>query len=175
LIVVDSPATGHSLPLLTTARTLMEMMPVGPIGRMAEEVGGVLADPLRSATVIVTIPEEMAVNETLEIAAAFRRSGAITVGPVIVNAVWPERFTPDEARWLLGNGSDGSDPVIAAGRYHVEKRRRAEEHLARLRAELRVEPILLPFLFQPGDDRPSLRKLVNALDAALPGEVHVQA
>ncbi|MGH7857533.1 MAG: ArsA family ATPase [Candidatus Binatia bacterium] len=174
LIVVDAPATGHSLPLLSTARTLMEMMPLGPIGKMAQDVGAVLADPQRSATVIVTIPEEMAVNETIEITSEIHRSGAIALGPIVVNAVWPERFTAEEARWLLSS-TDGSDPLIAAGRYHVEKRRRADEHIARLRSELRVEPVILPFFSQPGDDRPSLRKLVAAFDAALPGDLHVVA
>ena len=175
LIVVDAPATGHSLPFLSTARTLMEMMPVGPIRRMAAEVGQVLADPVRSAAVVVTIPEEMAVNETIEITAGFARSGAITVGPLIVNGVWPERFSPDEARWLTSVPPDASDPLIAAGRYHVEKRRRAEEHLSRLRSELRLEPILFPFLAVPGADHPPLRKLVAALDEAFPVESHVPA
>ncbi|MGH7821443.1 MAG: hypothetical protein ACREQ9_16895, partial [Candidatus Binatia bacterium] len=159
------------LPLLSTARTLMEMMPVGPIGRMAQEVGAVLADPQRAATVIVTIPEEMAVNETIEITSGIQRAGAIALGPIVVNAVWPERFSAEEARWLLASG-DGSDPLIAAGRYHVEKRRRAEEHIARIRTELRVEPVILPFLAPPGEDRPSLRRLVAALDTALPGDSH---
>jgi anion-transporting ArsA/GET3 family ATPase len=174
LIVVDAPATGHSLPLLATARTLMEMMPVGPIGKVAQEVGAVLADTQRSATVVVTIPEEMAVNETIEITAGIQRSGSIALGPVVVNAVWPDRFSAEEARWLVNN-PDGADPLIAAGRYHVEKRRRAEEHIARLRSELRVNPIQLPFLVHAGEDRPSLRRLVAAFDAALPGESHVVA
>ena len=175
LILVDSPATGHSLPFLSTARTLAEMMPVGPIGKMAAEVGAVLADPQRCAAVVVTIPEEMAVNETIEITAGFRKSGAIGVGPVIVNAMWPERFSAEESRWLLAAGDPG-DPLLAAGRYHVERRRRAEEHLVRIRAELRTEPVLFPFLPTPADDPLPLRRLVAALEAGLlPGGSHVPA
>src|ERR1051325_6509788 len=67
LVIVAAPATGHSLSLLSTARTLMEMMPIGPIGKMATSVNKLLADARRTAAVIVTIPEEMAVNETIEI------------------------------------------------------------------------------------------------------------
>ena len=168
LVIVDAPATGHSLALLSTAKTLMEMLPIGPIGKTAEEVNRLLVDSRRTAAVIVTIPEEMAVNETIEISSGLSRSGALTVGPVIANAVWPDRFTADEARWLMSSALDGSDALVAAGRYHVEKRRRAEEQLARLRTELRVEPVELPFVVNATLDRPHLRRLVAALDTAYP-------
>lgn len=168
LIVVDAPATGHSLPLLATARTLMEMMPIGAIGKKAEEIGNLLADPDRCAAVIVTIPEEMAVNETLEIAGDLRRKRTVALGPLIVNAMWPGRFTAEETRWLMSFTPDPADSLIVAGRYHVEKRRHAEKHVARLRAEIAVEPIQFPFLVNASLDRLQLRKLVGALDAALP-------
>jgi anion-transporting ArsA/GET3 family ATPase len=166
LVLVDAPATGHSLPLLATARTLMEMMPIGPIGKTARDVNRVLADARRTAVVIVTIPEEMAVNEAIEIASGLLRGGAVAVGPLIANAFWPDRFTAEEARWLLSSRLDPSDPLVAAGRYHVEKRRRAEEQLGRLRAELRVEPVRFPFVVNETLDRPHLRRLVGALEQA---------
>jgi hypothetical protein len=168
LVLVDAPATGHSLPLLSTARTLMEMMPIGPIGKMADEVNQLLGDARRSAAVIVTLAEEMAVNETIEIRAGLARSGAIAVGPVLVNALWPARFTDEEAQWLTGSAADPSDPLIAAGRYHLERRRRAEEQIARIRAELGVEPVALPFVVNATLDRPHLRRLVAALESAIP-------
>ncbi len=168
LVLVDAPATGHSLSLLSTARTLMEMMPIGPIGKMATSVNRLLADARRAAAVIVTIPEEMAVNETIEITTGLARGGAIAVGPLVVNAVWPERFTQDEARWLANAAADLADPRIAAGRYHVEKRRRTEEQLSRLRTELGVEPILVPFVVNETLDRPHLRRLVAAFEEPAP-------
>jgi anion-transporting ArsA/GET3 family ATPase len=175
LVIVDAPATGHSLALLATARTLMEMLPIGPIGKTAEEVNRVLADARRSAAVIVTIPEEMAVNETIEIVAGLGKSGAVAVGPLIANAVWPERFGADEARWLTSSALDASDPLVAAGRYHVERRRRAEEQIGRLRAELKIEPVELPFVVNSTLDRPHLRRLVAALDQAYPAPGVVNA
>ena len=168
LVIVDAPATGHSLALLSTAKTLMEMLPIGPIGKTAQQVNRVLGDRRRTAAVIVTIPEEMAVNETIEISSGLSRDGALAIGPVIANAVWSDRFTAEEAHWLMSSALDGSDALVAAGRYHVEKRRRAEEQLARLRAELRVEPVELPFVVNATLDRPHLRRLVAALDAAYP-------
>jgi anion-transporting ArsA/GET3 family ATPase len=166
LVIVDAPATGHSLALLSTAKTLIEMLPIGPIGDVAKEVNRLLSDPRRSAAVIVTIPEEMAVNETIEITSALSRYGPLAVGPVIANAVWPNRFDADELRWLMSSELDTADPLVAVGRYHVEKRRRASEQLVRLRAELGVEPVELPFVVDETLDRPHLRRLASVLEAA---------
>jgi anion-transporting ArsA/GET3 family ATPase len=168
LVVVDAPATGHSLPLLSTARTLMEMMPVGTVGKMAEEVNRLLGDPRRTAAVIVTLAEEMAVNETIEIVAGLSRSRVVALGPLLVNAVWPQRFTAEEVRWLVGGGADADDPLIAVGRYHVERRQHAEEQLARIRSALRVDPVELPFVVNSTLGRPHLRRLVGALEEAIP-------
>jgi anion-transporting ArsA/GET3 family ATPase len=167
LLVVDAPATGHSLPLLSTARTLIEMMPIGPIGRAAGEVNRLLGDPRRTAAVIVTLAEEMAVNETLEIVGGLSRSRVVALGPLLVNAVWPQRFTAEEAQWLTRAGADAADPLIAVGRYHVERRQRAEAQLARLRRELRLEPIEIPFVVDSTLDRPELRRLVGVLEEAI--------
>ncbi len=120
LVIVDAPATGHSLALLSTAKILMEMLPIGPIGRTAEEVNRVLADPRRTAAVIVTIPEEMAVNETIEISSELSRGGAVAVGPVIANAVWSDRFTADEARWLMSSCFSRGQSFIFGFRRELE-------------------------------------------------------
>jgi anion-transporting ArsA/GET3 family ATPase len=166
LIVVDAQATGHSLPFLSTARTVMEMMPTSSIGKMASEVGTLLSDAAKTAVVLVTIPEEMAVNETIELAASLRQGRAVALGPLIANAVWPSRFDEDETGWL--GAVAGDDPLVQVGRYHLEKRRRAEEQLERLREELRVDPIRFPFVLTRELDRPHLRRLVSTLDAAIP-------
>lgn len=169
LIVVDAPATGHSLPLLSTARTVMEMMPVGPIGKMSEAVSRLLADPSRCAAVVVSLAEEMAVNETIEIYRGLARGGAIATAFVVVNAIWPERFTAEESRWLLGPAADVDDPLVALGRYHAQKRRRAQEQVDRLRGELGFDPIAFP-LVHSSMDRFQLRRLVGALETAWPAE-----
>ena len=170
LIIVDAPATGHSLPFLSTARSVMEMMPTSSIGRMAQDVGTLLSDPRKSAVVLVTTAEEMAVNETIELAAGVRQGRAIALGPVIANAIWPDRFQAEEAAWI--SAADGVDPLVEVGRYHLEKRRRCEEQLARLASELRVQPIQLPFTLSRELDRPNLRKLVSTLDAAREEALH---
>ena len=74
-MIVDAPASGHGLAMLTAPSTFGEIARVGPIRRQAFKVRDMLADPRRTGYVAVALPEEMPVNETLELgdAAARRR------------------------------------------------------------------------------------------------------
>lgn len=66
LLVVDGPATGHGLTLLSSARSMREMTKRGPFHDLAARVEKILADPSRCASVVVTLPEQLPVRETLE-------------------------------------------------------------------------------------------------------------
>ena len=79
LVVVDAPASGHGLAMLTTPRTFGEIARVGPIRRQAGKVRDMLADPERTGYVAVALPEEMPVNETLELER--RLPEAVGAGP----------------------------------------------------------------------------------------------
>ena len=72
-VVVDAPASGHGLAMLTTPRTFGEIARVGPIRRQAFKIRDMLADPARTGYVAVALPEEMPVNETLELERASGR------------------------------------------------------------------------------------------------------
>ena len=73
LVVVDAPASGHGIGMLTTPRTFGEIARVGPIRRQAYKVSEMLADPERTGYVAVALPEEMPVNETIELERAAAR------------------------------------------------------------------------------------------------------
>ena len=73
-MVVDAPASGHGIGMLTTPRTFGEIARVGPIRRQAYKVSEMLADPATApATSAVALPEEMPVNETIELERAAAR------------------------------------------------------------------------------------------------------
>jgi anion-transporting ArsA/GET3 family ATPase len=67
LIVVDAPATGHGLTMLSSARSMMELTRAGPLHEGVRRVDAVLGDPVKTGLVLVALPEEMPVNETLEL------------------------------------------------------------------------------------------------------------
>src|SRR5207244_189398 len=98
LVLVDAPASGHSLPLLSAPRTLGAFARFGPVGKLLGRIEHLLADPAATLVCLVTTPEELAVRETIELHRELVERLGLPVAPPIVNAVPPRRFVPaDEA------------------------------------------------------------------------------
>src|SRR5215203_7412154 len=93
LVIVDAPASGHGLAMLTTPRTFGEIARVGPIRRQAGKIHDLLTDPERTGYVAVALPEEMPVVETLELGERLREAMGLGLEAIIVNGVWPDRFS----------------------------------------------------------------------------------
>ncbi len=66
-IIVDLPASGHAVTFLSVPQTLYGMMKVGPIAKRAQRIAGDLANPDITGILAVCLPEEMPVNETIEL------------------------------------------------------------------------------------------------------------
>ena len=90
LILVDAPATGHAITFLTSASGLVGAARGGPLRTQAQDVVELLSDPARCRVVLVTLPEELPVSETIESAYTLEDTAGVQLGPVIVNACDPE-------------------------------------------------------------------------------------
>jgi anion-transporting ArsA/GET3 family ATPase len=151
LVIVDAPASGHGLAMLTTPRTFGEIARVGPIRRQAFKVRDMLCDPERTGYVGVALPEEMPVVETLELGARLREAVGLGLDAVVVNGVFPDRFSNEEAETLRAASADGHDPgardALAAALKEHERARAQRAHVRRLRREAGAPVVTLPFLF----------------------------
>jgi hypothetical protein len=65
-VIVDAPAMGHGESLLAMPRVTRSLALGGLLAVECERVGAMLGDPARSAAIVVTTGEELAVEETLE-------------------------------------------------------------------------------------------------------------
>jgi anion-transporting ArsA/GET3 family ATPase len=167
LVVVDAPSSGHAVGLLQAPRTFSRLGGPGPIGHQASRVRDFLGDPSRSAIVLVCTPSEMPVTETVELAAAIEDATGRPPDLVIANQVLPDRFDEHEVE-LIDRALDGSgDPRLHAAARPVRiawRRAREQEHqLDRLRAELALPVVELPFLFVAALGPRELRALSTAL------------
>ena len=150
VIVVDGPATGHALKLLRTPRTLATMVPGGPLGKTARKLLALLGDHSRTQVVLVSLPEEMAVRETIETHQALQDDLALRVARPVVNRVFPRHFSASEAKELeeqLRTADGAAAPLLSAAVFSIGCRREAERHVAHLRRALGVTPVLLRQLF----------------------------
>jgi anion-transporting ArsA/GET3 family ATPase len=83
-IIVDGPATGHVVELLTAPESMAELVPTGPLAQQTDWLGDVLAAP-SSEVVLVTIPEELPVTESGELLARLRTEASTAVTLLVVN------------------------------------------------------------------------------------------
>jgi anion-transporting ArsA/GET3 family ATPase len=128
-IVLDLPATGHALTLLGVPRSLLSALPSGPMASEAVWMQGLLTDPMVTAAVLVSLPEELPVNETLELAQALRTELQIRIGAVVLNQAVRPRFGPADLASLSGRPG-----LSRLAQTSEEDARRTEQALERLRA-----------------------------------------
>lgn len=87
LLIVDMPATGHAWTLLRLPRAMAEVISVGNLSKHFERLADVIADPVRSALMVVSLPEEMPVTESLEFLEQVEHGIETKVAAVILNGV----------------------------------------------------------------------------------------
>jgi anion-transporting ArsA/GET3 family ATPase len=166
LVVVDSVASGHIAGQLAAPSAIQELVQVGLVRDQTDWMLDILGDPARTGAVIVAAPEEMPVNETLELATRLSEETVVDLAAVVVNRVLPELFgrgeeevfnalidpSADPAPEDLLEAAVGAPvrPILDGARLAVTLRRTRGVHLARLRDELPSGTPLLyvPYLFQ---------------------------
>jgi anion-transporting ArsA/GET3 family ATPase len=139
-LVVDAPSSGSALELLSVAAGVTGIAPVGTLNRLADEVARFLRDPQRFGALLTTSPEELALAETLETAAALSRLGIAAVAAVVNRAPDPLFDTPELA--ALSALEDHARLAI--------RRRAAHEFAALARKRLRdasLAALELPMLY----------------------------
>jgi anion-transporting ArsA/GET3 family ATPase len=166
LVIVDAPATGHGVGFLQTPRTFANIARVGPIKAQAEALETFIVNHRKTGVAIVSLPEEMAVNESAALERALVEDVGVSVDRVFVNALYPERFSEAELELLESASGRGNGGVRAACRAALSESRRARaqhQQLARL-AELVGAPLrTLPFIFEPEVGVEEIRELAREI------------
>jgi anion-transporting ArsA/GET3 family ATPase len=166
LVVVDAAATGHIVAQLGAPEAIRELVAVGPVRSQTEWMSELLADPAITALNVVATPEEMPVNETIELVERAQAELTVPMGAVIVNRVLPELFTrADQETFealrepeptarlaeLVGaaapGAAAGTTAVLDGARLAVSLRRTRATHLSRLRRSVALPLLYLPYLF----------------------------
>ncbi len=92
-VVMDAPPTGRVVRFLNVNSEVAGLARVGPIRTQADSIMELVASP-RTAVHLVTLLEEMPVQETVDAVADLRGAG-LPVGSVVVNMVRPDRLDDD--------------------------------------------------------------------------------
>ncbi|HEY1538064.1 MAG TPA: ArsA-related P-loop ATPase [Solirubrobacteraceae bacterium] len=156
LVVVDAPATGHGVAVLSAPRTFAAAAGTGPVARQGRKIDATLSDPRQTAVVAVAKAEELAVTETGELRASLRASMGLQLERVVVNALDADRFSAAEARELEPHVAL---PAVARALHGHRRALRQRAQVDRLAALCEQEPARLPL----HPDGPDLERLADEL------------
>lgn len=159
LVLIDMPATGHTLSLTGLPQLLLKLVPGGPIAAALKEGQSYLNDPNRAAAWIVTLPETLPVSECLELIEGLEKT-RVPVGGLIVNRMPDDPFSKAEREALA--------PLVDAhgwlGRELFKKPHVAHRELARLRSKTVLPVFVIPELPHEG----LVTEITTRLDGASP-------
>ena len=165
LVVLDAPATGHGLTLLTVPEVFLRLVSEGPLARDMRGMQSLLADDRRCAICIVTLPEEMPANEAIELDRALD-AHHFPPGPLFLNGWFEPRFTQPEVLAVTRGG-----PLLAAAGEAADNHQSRAELSAHyeevLRAALQRKLIRVPFLFERNFGAQAIDKVARAVEGVL--------
>jgi anion-transporting ArsA/GET3 family ATPase len=95
LIITDLPATGHALALTSMPKPMLSVFESGPIASSIREAQGYFNNPECTGFVVVSLPEPLVVNETIELIQGLFRDQVDPIA-VFLNNIPPDPFDQRE-------------------------------------------------------------------------------
>jgi anion-transporting ArsA/GET3 family ATPase len=163
-LVLDAPATGHAITFLNLPQVVLRTVPPGPMAREALKMRDMLVDPRMTAAVLVAMPEELPVNEALELHAALRDQVQIRTQAAVLNATFPERFTQADLEALSGNPE-----LHAVAKTHHDRAAMTVLAGTKLENNLQVPVHPVPRIFTSSFGRKAIEQVMGHLEPLVTG------
>ncbi|WP_158542565.1 ArsA family ATPase [Lujinxingia litoralis] len=182
-IIVDAPATGHGIFFLRIPSVITGLVKSGLMFEEAQRILDLLQDPKRTALNLVTLAEDMPVNETLELAKVVRQEMGVPVGCVMANAVYRPLFDGAESAYIdqahdeLQQRADQGDAradahptraFLEAARFRNARVAMQQEYLDVLRQQADAPLVEVPFYFHDRMSFATIAEIAEHLASELP-------
>lgn len=175
LVVLDTPAAGHAVSMLASPEGFLHAVPVGMLANHARELAEFLKDPGRVSIHLVSLAEEMPVNETIETTHLLEERLRMDVAHIFLNMLYPpldsdlaalERDAA-EAGGALDSGT--ARALFECGRFYRARRALQQEQRSTLVEALgETAPIIdVPFLFRESLGGKEIELLADEIEARL--------
>ena len=147
-ILVDLESTGHALMFLDLPDVLNVFLKDGPLRQVVDTATQLLHDAQRCAVHIVTVPEPLAVRETIELYRGLRDRDGIHLGHLFINRVppaWLDEAARRSVRDFLetARADDPFRPSLLLAEYLGVRRDTAEKCIRGLRHDIDLPTVLL--------------------------------
>lgn len=170
-IIVDAPATGHGITFLRLPQVAIDTVRVGPIAKTAEQIRDMVLDPYKTSVNLVTLAEELPVNETIDLYRGLESIVGVPFGEIFINAVYPMPFSPEAMAFLettsartLAFAGEYAESVLEAAHTGMSRAELNRRHIERLKAAVpSSRTVELPFIFTNRFDREAILSLSSNL------------
>ncbi|MEZ4460801.1 MAG: ArsA family ATPase [bacterium] len=170
-VVLDAPATGHGIFLLQIPTVITSILSTGHMFEEAQRILAVMTDPEVTALNLVTLAEEMPVNETVMLHQRIRQDIKMPMGVVFANGLYSEMFSDEELAMLDQAQQTQSEPAVShmidAARFRVQRSRLQKRYLDEIAATIDLPRVDVPFVFVPRLDAKALGGIAEVLDQKL--------
>jgi len=169
IIFIDAPATGHGFNLLRMPQALIDMLRVGPIVEQTRIVNDLLMDTNKTWLTVVTLPEELPVNETIEFWHAAQHDINMPVQLTFINGVYHHLFEDQENDYIVSmlNQSKKTDSPLAVlldiARQHYIRQNLQQSYIHELNAKASHPLITIPFYYTNDIKVPDALTIANYL------------
>lgn len=176
LVIVDMPASGHTISLLDFPRTMLKLFSSGPIRREGERSAELLAAE-GTNLVFVSLSEEMVVNETIETFSRAHEVAKDLAEPLIfLNRSTSMLFSDEESK-VISKLSIGNDhnPLVTAGEWRLDLEAATRSAKVRLETETEARVVVLPEISHVDGSAGVVSRLAEELKGVDTANVGIQS
>ncbi len=166
LLVWDSPATGHFLQTLKASRSFDTYLS-GPFAVLGKELLAFLSDPSSIRFVPVTLLEEMAIDETLELCEELDNTLHVPPASLICNLASPLAGATDEVFREISDKLDAAASGAESLKFILARQSIERDLYKRILLAARVEPQIIQRVPRWDSDLELLLALGNPIAHAL--------
>ncbi|MBI2890550.1 MAG: hypothetical protein HYY13_07160 [Nitrospirae bacterium] len=167
-MILDAPSTGQCLEMLRVPGVVSDMVRVGPIMRETRAMEAFYKNPDESGILLITLLQEMPVNEVLQMSSDLTEKQGLPVDAVVINQIVPvdEDILDEKARATCPEGA--SEEAWAALQQAVTDLKilhdAQETFRKRLAKEIKAPQVELPLILKSPLSLKDLDRLATTLE-----------
>jgi len=166
IIIVDAPATGHGISLLKLPIAILSILQKGALAKEGKELHSLLTDENRTSINIVTIPEELPVNEAKELSYIVKNELKMPLGNLFINSNVSKLFSSEELtlyKSLKNIKSEDIDVLKKAANYRLNREKLNQKYIKIAINQIDLPSLIFPYLFIEKFERKDFEYLADIL------------
>jgi len=169
IVVLDAPATGHGIFLLKIPSVVTSIIESGHMFEEAERMKAMLEDPEFTSVNIVTLLEDLPINESKMLSETLQEELNIAVDYIFANKVLSNPFTEEEENTLhrLEDSDTLLDSLFQSARFHGARVASQKKYADILKEKIDCFTIEIPYFFDGADRAEQIEKISKIISTQL--------